>query len=153
MNEFRDAIKESGLEDIGYRGPWFTWQHGQDAENNIKERLDHCVATKTWSDLFTTYAVSHISTTVSDHLPIFLETRKKVSIRRQLRQKRFRFEFMWVKELECEEIITSTWNERSTTSFFEKDKSTRSNLCQWHTIKFSGMRNIINKLSHALEQV
>ena len=82
MKEFRDAIEDSGLEDIGYRGPWFTWQHGQDAENNIKERLDHCVATKTWSDLFTTYAVSHISAVVSDHLPILLEIEKKEPTKR-----------------------------------------------------------------------
>ena len=111
------------------------------------------MATKAWCDLFTTYVVSHISTIVSDHLPIILEIEKKVSSKRQRRQNKFRLESIWAKELECEEIIISTWNERSTASFFDKIKSTRSHLCRWHTTKFCGMRNSINKLSHALEQI
>ena len=37
MKDFRKTVDECGLEDMRYRGPWFTWQRGNTAENNIKE--------------------------------------------------------------------------------------------------------------------
>ena len=37
MKDFRKIVDECGLEDLRYRGPWFTWQRGNTAENNIKE--------------------------------------------------------------------------------------------------------------------
>ncbi|KAA3465353.1 reverse transcriptase [Gossypium australe] len=40
MESFREVLEECRLEDIGYSGVWFTWERGNFAETNIRERLD-----------------------------------------------------------------------------------------------------------------
>lgn len=48
MEEFRRALDECGLEDIGYTGPWFPWECGKLPKTNIRERLDRGVANVDW---------------------------------------------------------------------------------------------------------
>ncbi|MBA0803259.1 hypothetical protein Gohar_013495 [Gossypium harknessii] len=45
IEEFRNVLEDCALEDIGYIGPWFTWECGNLHETNIKERLDREVTT------------------------------------------------------------------------------------------------------------
>ncbi|MBA0712974.1 hypothetical protein Golax_012039 [Gossypium laxum] len=44
MRAFSAAFEDCELEDLGYDGVWYTWEHGQFASNNIRERLDRAVA-------------------------------------------------------------------------------------------------------------
>ncbi|KAA3462259.1 reverse transcriptase [Gossypium australe] len=48
MEEFRVALVESQLEDMGYLGPRFTWERINLSKNNIRERLDRGVANLAW---------------------------------------------------------------------------------------------------------
>ncbi|GMJ01722.1 hypothetical protein HRI_003841400 [Hibiscus trionum] len=40
MSEFRRVLSDCEVEDMGYRGRWYTWEKGNFATNNIRERLD-----------------------------------------------------------------------------------------------------------------
>lgn len=40
MQVFRDAIDDSGLTDMGFKGPPFTWYKRRDKEVVLQERLD-----------------------------------------------------------------------------------------------------------------
>lgn len=40
MENFREALSNSSLTDLGFTGQWFTWEWGQSRANNIKECLD-----------------------------------------------------------------------------------------------------------------
>ncbi|XWS23326.1 hypothetical protein CRYUN_Cryun28dG0003100 [Craigia yunnanensis] len=71
----RSLRTECGLEDLGFVGRWFTWERGNTKENNVKERLDRCLANKGWCDLLPDYCVSHLTVPVSDHSPSSLKLR------------------------------------------------------------------------------
>ncbi|KAA3462804.1 reverse transcriptase [Gossypium australe] len=43
MEAFRKTLEECLLEDIGFSGPWFTWERGHTLERNIRERIDRGV--------------------------------------------------------------------------------------------------------------
>lgn len=49
---FRKAIEACNLVDIAYTGYDFTWCNGRGGEDNIQERLDRFLATRSWIDLF-----------------------------------------------------------------------------------------------------
>lgn len=40
MIEFRCALEECNLVDLGFLGQWFTWERGRLPSNNTRERLD-----------------------------------------------------------------------------------------------------------------
>ncbi|MBA0668462.1 hypothetical protein Goklo_001370 [Gossypium klotzschianum] len=40
MEEFHRVMEDCQLEDLGFEGPWFTWERGNFEHNNIKKRLD-----------------------------------------------------------------------------------------------------------------
>ncbi|GMJ01587.1 hypothetical protein HRI_003827900 [Hibiscus trionum] len=44
MENFRSTLVDCSLEDVGYRGSWFTWEWGRFQSKNIRERLDRGVA-------------------------------------------------------------------------------------------------------------
>ena len=72
------------------------------------ERLDRALAAATWIWLFPKARVVCLEASCSNHLPILLEPIPLVpnSIFKQ-----FRFENMWLREPDCEEIIKASWND------------------------------------------
>ncbi|XP_030970704.1 uncharacterized protein LOC115991098 [Quercus lobata] len=48
MQQFRYAMDECGFIDLGFLGPWYTWQKHFSAGHSIWERLDRALATNDW---------------------------------------------------------------------------------------------------------
>jgi hypothetical protein len=48
MRAFQCALNDSGLADLGFKGPKFTWCNGRGGRENNKERLDRAVANAEW---------------------------------------------------------------------------------------------------------
>ena len=46
MVDFREALDKCKLDDLGFLGNWYTWERGNTIENNIRERIDRAVATR-----------------------------------------------------------------------------------------------------------
>ncbi|KAA3459950.1 reverse transcriptase [Gossypium australe] len=44
MATFRATLDDCSLSDLGFSSQWYTWERGQLASNNIRERLDRGVA-------------------------------------------------------------------------------------------------------------
>ncbi|XVF50977.1 hypothetical protein PTKIN_Ptkin04bG0146800 [Pterospermum kingtungense] len=74
MRDFWEALDHSNLHDLGYKGKWYTWQHGMTMNTLIRERLNRGVATYEWTNLFPDYAIFHLTSPRSDHCPILLHT-------------------------------------------------------------------------------
>ncbi|XVF50763.1 hypothetical protein PTKIN_Ptkin04bG0129600 [Pterospermum kingtungense] len=46
MENFRNAIDECGLSNLGFIGKWHIWERGLDMDNNVRVRLDRAMWTK-----------------------------------------------------------------------------------------------------------
>lgn len=88
---FRSFLQKSGLLDLGHSGPAYTWANNQPRRALILERLDRCIASTDWINLFPNSKVFHLPNYSSDHLPILLRVDRKP--RRKVRQ--FRVEQWW----------------------------------------------------------
>lgn len=88
MNDFRKAIADCGLQDIGMKGHLFTWEKGRGTPNFMEERLDRALSTQSWLMKFPKAKVFNLNVTSSDHSSLIL----KFIEDRNPRIRRFRFE-------------------------------------------------------------
>ena len=108
VEDFRAAMEECHLEDLGFKGYPYTWNNKWPGEANTRIWLDRAVATREWREKFQLSSVVHLASHASDHLPIVLHTKK---IEKQIRQSRrgFKFEESWLLWEECETIVKEAW--------------------------------------------
>lgn len=99
---FQDVVANSEFMDLGMEGYQFTWERFRGTTNWLEERLDRAFATANWFRLFPKARVTCLEASCSDHLLILLEP---VPLVPTSRFKQFRFENMWLREPDCEEII------------------------------------------------
>lgn len=59
MTNFKEALIDCSMFDIGYIGYQFTWERSQFGEIVIRERLDRVVATGEWFNMFPLYQLKH----------------------------------------------------------------------------------------------
>ncbi|GMI64491.1 hypothetical protein HRI_000118400 [Hibiscus trionum] len=111
MDDFRNALQDCGLNDIGYRGPWFTWEWGKLSSNLIRERLDRGVANSGWWELFPYFSLDHLPHAFSDHCPLLLNTSSVQP--GSNRTHHFRFEAAWLTEESCESEFQNLWHSSS----------------------------------------
>ncbi|KAK6119808.1 hypothetical protein DH2020_046433 [Rehmannia glutinosa] len=112
MEDFHNAIREANLDDLGYEGYSFTWTNGQTGADNIQERLDRCLGTLEWVQLYPEYHIKHLPCISSDHCPILINWYKRTRDRcTQGKGKKFsRFESMWLSDESCQTIVRDAWN-------------------------------------------
>ncbi|KAK6147269.1 hypothetical protein DH2020_018181 [Rehmannia glutinosa] len=125
---FRASIDDCGLIDLGMIGYPFTWEIGRGTVNWVEERLDRCLATQSWYNLFPNCKVWNLEASMSDHSPIFLELGLQFRIKRV---KRFRFENSWLREGECRNIVSNGWNKGVTESLQGKIATCGEELFKW----------------------
>ena len=106
MDGFRNIVNFCGFSDLGYCGTDFTWCNMQDSENRIQLRLDRALATPEWLVKFAGMRVYHLVDSTSDHCALLLNTSPP---HRSSHIKCFHFEALWTKNMECREIIESSW--------------------------------------------
>ncbi|KAK3211112.1 hypothetical protein Dsin_015818 [Dipteronia sinensis] len=73
MSDFREALEDSKLEDMGFQGPKYTWSNKREGTGLIMERLDRGMCNEEWRTLFPFFSVRHLDFWGSDHRPILLE--------------------------------------------------------------------------------
>lgn len=66
MCAFCDCLDANRLRDIASSGHDFTWSNRR-AEGYVEEKLDRCVSTEVWRELFPSAAVENIVWDGSDH--------------------------------------------------------------------------------------
>ncbi|XP_074303514.1 uncharacterized protein LOC141637978 [Silene latifolia] len=81
MNNFRVAVDDCGLKDVGWEGYQFTWDNGQAGDANRQSMIDRAMCTGSWIDLFPYAKLIHLTRDWSDHAPIKLMLDKRCYIR------------------------------------------------------------------------
>ena len=74
--EFKKAIDEVGLMDLGFKGNKFTWCNRREADATVYLRLDSALANLGWQNLCPGMEVKHLAASHSDHVPIKVEIKR-----------------------------------------------------------------------------
>ena len=74
MEDFRVAVEECELADLGFIGPKFTCTNRRPSLAHKKQRLDRATANRVWIETFAASSVPHLFSHASNHLPILLKT-------------------------------------------------------------------------------
>lgn len=103
MGDFKEALSNCNLYDLGFSGVLFTWCNNWEGNQRILKSLDHALENDAWTSLFSNVGVIHGCVAYSDHCPIWQEL---YGSQPKTRRKRlFRFEEMLIGEKECDNII------------------------------------------------
>ncbi|KAK2656770.1 hypothetical protein Ddye_009822 [Dipteronia dyeriana] len=108
MDNFRVALEECGLKDLGFVGSPFTWSNRRAPPNLIEERLDRCVGNMEWREIFRDVTVTHLPFWRSDHIPILLNI-AEIGGRQWEGKRPFHYQRSWVEKEGCLESIQAAW--------------------------------------------
>ncbi|KAL9462155.1 hypothetical protein AB3S75_000204 [Citrus x aurantiifolia] len=109
--DFREAVEDCHLRDVGYNGYPFTWSNRRSGIHFIEERLDRFLCSKEWSNLFQDQAATNLVTWCSDHNPVLMAVKRKDEEGHYKRKcfSRAHYEDFWSSYDECREIIEENW--------------------------------------------
>lgn len=85
MEAFRGALEDCCLTNLGFLGPRYTWNNGQEGQNFVIERLDCAMANDKWRDIFPIYKVEVLASRFSDHASVLLTFQKNIPFRQRRR--------------------------------------------------------------------
>ncbi|KAK1613008.1 hypothetical protein QYE76_036681 [Lolium multiflorum] len=97
------------LRDMGFSGPKYTWSNRQDAQCNIRVRLDRGVANEAFLQMFSDCRVENIITTSSDHYAILISMQRRRSHFETSLQQSFRYEAAWRWADSYADTIRANW--------------------------------------------
>lgn len=85
MVSFQETVDDHMLHDLGFMGPWYTWERGNTIATRIRERLDRFLCSASWFELYSDFVVDHLHRYKSDHVAIVLRpqthnTRRKKNV-------------------------------------------------------------------------
>ncbi|KAK8683493.1 hypothetical protein V6N13_039552 [Hibiscus sabdariffa] len=143
---FNEFLQLSGLNDLGYHGPQFTWKRG-----TLHQRLDRCLGNDNWWNMWPSLKVIHLSRFGSDHRPVLLLT-DPTSVRP--RTPMFRYLAAWQSNEEFEALISAVW--KSENSIVQNISVFQSRATQWNKNSFGHIgqrkRNLLARI-RGLERV
>lgn len=156
MDEFRKALEEWWVEDLGFEGDIFTWRNNQFQEDGfIRERLDRAVANLEWRCLFPEAQVVNGDPRHSDHRPLIIQTKPPETLPCCSGGGSFRFEAAWIEEEKCREVIESAWLQATTGGGGLKVASAltevASSLSNWSANALGDMEKRRKRLQQELE--
>ncbi|KAL5817683.1 hypothetical protein ACOSQ3_026061 [Xanthoceras sorbifolium] len=111
LSNFRDAVDDCCLMDMGFRGYKFTWSNRQDGRELIQERLDRFLCSMSWRSLFPNAVNTHLDWGGSDHKALLVNNVQKFRERDRVNRwgARFHFDEAWVDDEECRNIVERAW--------------------------------------------
>nr|XP_027118368.1 uncharacterized protein LOC113735569 [Coffea arabica] len=141
---FRKALSDCNLFDLGHEGNHFTWCRNRSAPDTTRARLDRACVSHDFLTLFPDARIYHSHALFSDHVPIVLRLSCSHDLlkarSKSRRDKCFMFEAMWIKSEDCERIIQDSWEYSSTedacANLVMKTNSCRLGLLQWSKQSF-----------------
>ncbi|GMI86798.1 hypothetical protein HRI_002349100 [Hibiscus trionum] len=101
-SKFKDFLFDSGLVDMGFQGPLFTWERG-----DLKQRLDRCLCNEALFQVYTVSEVLHLPKLESDHNPIMLHVGDG-DVEKATRP--FRYVKAWNDHPDFHRLVSEVWS-------------------------------------------
>lgn len=113
VNDFREALKDCDLTNLGSTGYQFTWSNRRFGVNIVEERLDRFLGNSSWRESFQEKAAQNLISWSSDHSPLMIEVLEKGRGNRYSRKifHRIHYKDMWSLYEKCKEIVKKEWME------------------------------------------
>jgi hypothetical protein len=147
IDNFKGALEDCSLSDLGASGPRFTWNNGRHGRDFTKEKLDWAVANKRWCDFFPLAEVSILANRASDHNPLHITLKSSKRNARQTKRP-FRFESQWARMDDFKEVVKQGWRvkEQNSNPWFAVKKNMRNCrevIMKWVRKKTKGTEDLI----------
>lgn len=156
MENFRKALEDCELHDLGYVGDAFTWRNNHlSATRFIKERLDRAVANTAWRCKFPLVRVINGDQRHSDHRPIIVEVGER-EVRRWERPREVlrKFEARWMEE-KCVARVEEAWGTALVGgggSIMELQGKVLAKLWEWDCSVLGALEKRVKNARHELER-
>ncbi|CAM8880508.1 unnamed protein product [Rhodiola kirilowii] len=147
MEQFRQALLDCGLMDLGYKGSKFTYSNKRLGRDEVRCRLDRAVGDELWVDRYPNMTVQHLTSHHSDHSPLFLNLDGVINVQ----EKPFKFESMWMRDASITDTINRNWNPNGRIS--EKLSHLSQHLQIWNKKSFGNVGNQLRRLKEELIEV
>jgi len=126
---FTQWIDNTGLIDLGFSGPKFTWARGLSPTTRKEARLGRALCNIDWRVKFQDGVVRHLLKAVSDHSPLLISTggfphSTTVS-------KPFRFQVAWATHNQFTDVVETCW--RSASPLVLKLSELAAALTKWNS--------------------
>jgi hypothetical protein len=149
-------MEDCSLFDMGFSGPKFTWTNRQDAQSNVRVRLDRAVCNSLFATRFDKCQVENVITTSSDHYAVIidLEAVRDLSPNLPVRQP-FRYEAMWRRAEDYRPTVEQAWKNsvggpNPLQAACSALSQTASSLQKWSRQTFGAVRRNIQRLEKEL---
>ncbi|KAL4335546.1 hypothetical protein GQ457_07G011820 [Hibiscus cannabinus] len=119
---FSDFIFDTGVVDVPFRGPRFTWFQGL-----LYQRLDRVLMNSKWACSFLDSVVWHLEKIGSDHRPLLLQS--CLSIRPTV-ERPFRYVFAWHEHPGFRNELLRSWDQGA--NILDNLQHCRDNLAVWN---------------------
>ncbi|CAN1760501.1 hypothetical protein LINPERHAP1_LOCUS7551 [Linum perenne] len=136
--DFKQCAEDCQLLDVDFRGPRFTWFHGQ-----ICQRLDRAVRNADWAVSFPEVVTRHLPRIGSDHHPILIHC--PTGLVPHPSRRPFRFVAAWLEHESFSPTLRNAWKCNVTTP--STLKYLQVNLRRWNKDIFG---NIFKRKKHLL---
>jgi hypothetical protein len=155
MENFRQALEECSLDDLGFTGDIFTWRNNSHTSDQyVRESLDRAVTDIEWHTRFPDFLVRNGEPRHSDHRPMIVTMEKKEPVCARRNGPNFRFEASWLKEENCEVVVENAWRlsiDERMQNVAGAVKNVAANLLYWSKNTLGDLEKCIKHTKKALE--
>lgn len=152
MRRFRQALDASELIELRLQNRHYTWSNGRARPTLVY--LDRVFCNQNWAAVFSAMGVQALSSSLSDHYPLFLHSHQQ-----QPRPAMFHFEHFWLRVPDFKSVVEEAWSQpiggtNPMMILHNRLQNTAIKLKAWSKSLFSNARmelHISNEAIHLLE--
>ncbi|KAL9682674.1 hypothetical protein QQ045_014479 [Rhodiola kirilowii] len=152
MANFRQALEECHLADLGYVGSPFTYSNRRKGNDEMRGRLDRAVGNSEWMQAHPKGQVHHLNIHVSDHCIIMLDIDSDGEWKRR---RPFRFAAMWMDNPEFSDVMSNIWEagRGCSGSWSERLDVCKEKLKAWNSSTFGNVQRRVKSIKDRLEEI
>ncbi|KAI8566950.1 hypothetical protein RHMOL_Rhmol02G0082600 [Rhododendron molle] len=103
--EFNTCLDDINMDDMPFKGLWFTWSNKRGGQGNVKSKLDRALINGSWLDIFPELETIFLAPGISDHCFILVNVLLYTP-----RRSPFKFFNFWMRHDQFKEELRKSWS-------------------------------------------